>query len=205
MVAFLLHPPCHRAFSPSMRIIFVGPPGVGKGTQSQRLVAHLGIPHLSTGEMLRQAIAEGTEIGRESVGYIADGKLVPDPIVLRIMSERLTQSDCHRGYLLDGFPRTIGQATALEGLLTERGTPLSAVLELKVDKRQIVTRLAARNRADDHPEIVHKRLEHYIERTAPLIEYYQEQGHLREVDGMGTPDEVFERIKAVLATIPDEC
>ena len=183
-----------------MRIIFVGPPGVGKGTQSQKLVAHLGIPHLSTGEMLRQAIEEGTEVGRLSDSFISQGKLVPDPIVLRIMGERLDQPDCHRGYLLDGFPRTIGQATALDEFLQSRSTPLSGVLELKVDKDQIVQRLAGRGRADDHPEIVRERLEHYMEQIAPLLEYYHQRGLLYEVPGMGTPEEVFERIKQTLKT-----
>jgi adenylate kinase len=184
-----------------VRIIFVGPPGVGKGTQSQRLVSHLGIPHLSTGDMLRQAIAEGTDVGRLSESYMSRGQLVPDQIVLQIMGERLDQPDCAKGYLLDGFPRTIVQATALDALLASRGTPLSGVLELQVDKDQIVQRLAGRGRADDHPDIIRHRLEHYIELTAPLLDFYRQRGLLHEVNGMGTPDEVFERIKEVLPRI----
>jgi adenylate kinase len=178
-----------------MRVILIGPPGVGKGTQSQRLVTHLAIPHLSTGEMLRNAIAQGTEVGKLSATYIEQGKLVPDPIVLRIMAERLDQPDCRRGYLLDGFPRTIVQAEALDEFLEQRGTPLSAVLEIKVDHDQIIQRLMSRCRPDDKPEVIRQRLNHYSEQTSPLIDYYRQRNLLHEIDGMGTPDEVFDRIK----------
>ena len=181
-----------------MRLIFVGPPGVGKGTQCERLVELLAIPHLSTGEILRQAIVEGTQVGRASESYMSQGKLVPDEIVLRIMRQRLDQPDCQNGYLLDGFPRTIVQAKSLDEYLEQRGTPMSCVLELKVDKQHIIERLSVRGRADDRPEIIRERLNRYDEQTAPLIEYYRAQGLLREIDGLGSPDEVFERIRQVL-------
>ena len=184
-----------------MRIIFVGPPGVGKGTQSKRLLQFLKIPHLSTGDMLRQAFADQTEIGILSQQYMASGKLVPDPIILQLMGHRLDQSDCQQGCLFDGFPRTLGQASALDAFLRERGMPLDGVLELKVDAEQIVKRLAGRGREDDHPDIIRQRLEGYLRLTQPLVEYYKERGLLYTVDGMGTPDEVFERIKGVLGQI----
>ena len=184
-----------------MRIIFLGPPGVGKGTQSKRLVEYLGIPHLSTGDMLRQAFQEKSEIGILSQQYMSSGKLVPDPIILEIMGRRLDQSDCRNGCLLDGFPRTLGQARALDEFLAHRGTPLGGVLELKVDQDELVDRLAGRGRDDDRPEIIRQRLEHYERQTAPLVDYYQRQGLLHTIDGVGTPDEVFGRIKEVLRYI----
>jgi adenylate kinase len=184
-----------------MRIIFLGPPGVGKGTQSKRLVEYLGIPHLSTGDMLRQAFQEKSEVGILSQQYMSSGKLVPDPIILEIMGRRLDQPDCQKGCLLDGFPRTLGQARALDEFLAHRGTPLDGVLELKVNQDEIVNRLAGRGRDDDRPEIIRQRLEHYERQTAPLVDYYRRQGLLHTIDGTGTPDEVFGRIKDTLQYI----
>lgn len=184
-----------------MRVILFGPPGVGKGTQSKRLVEYLGIPHLSTGEMLRQAIADNTEIGQLSKTCMTTGRLVPDLIVLRLINERLCQPDCQRGYLLDGFPRTLGQAVALDAFLKPQGTPLSAVLQLDVDRDQVVHRLSRRGRADDRPEIIRERLEDYEQKTAPLVYYYQDRGLLHVIDGRGTPDEVFEHIQRELTMI----
>lgn len=187
-----------------MRVIFIGPPGVGKGTQSKRLLDYLDVPHLSTGDMLRQAVADDSEIGRLSQEYMSSGKLVPDPIILEIVGQRLGQDDCQRGCLLDGFPRTLAQAKALDEYLDERGMPLSGVLELKVDQDEVVRRLAGRGRADDAPEIILARLENYARQTQPLLDYYRKRGLLHEVDGTGTPDQVFGRIKAVLERVCPE-
>jgi adenylate kinase len=177
-----------------MRLVLLGPPGVGKGTQSARLVAERKIPHISTGDMLRQAIREQTAFGRSSREYIAQGQLVPDPIVLQLIGERLVQADCGGGYLLDGFPRTVRQAEALDEFLAERGTPLDAVLELTVDRQEIERRLSDRQREDDQPDVLCERLNAYAEQTAPLVDYYRQRGLLRTINGLGTPDEVFGRI-----------
>jgi adenylate kinase len=185
-----------------MRIVFVGPPGVGKGTQSLRLVKYLGIPHLSTGDMLRQAWQEKSDLGLLSQEYMAQGTLVPDPIMLQLVGRRLEAGDCQHGYLLDGFPRTLGQAQALDEFLRRRGTPLTTVLELKVDADELVKRLAGRRRDDDRPEIIRKRLDEYARQTAPLSDYYRQQGLVCEIDGSGTPDEVFARIKTFVDQIP---
>jgi len=187
-----------------MRLIFIGPPGVGKGTQSKRLLAALGIPHISTGDMLRQAIQEGNEHGRLSQEYLASGKLVPDPVILQMMGERLDRGDCQRGCLFDGFPRTLGQAQALDDFLEERNMPLSGVLALQVDTNELIRRLAGRGRDDDRPEIVRERLEHYQRQTAPLFEYYRKRGLLHTIDGTGTPDEVYDRIDKVLDKVCPE-
>ena len=185
-----------------MRIVFIGPPGVGKGTQSKRLVAAYQIPHISTGEMLRAAIEQGTEAGKISAGFIDQGHLAPDSLVLALVEERLQQSDCERGYLLDGFPRTITQAQGLDQYLQARETPLSVVLELKVETALILERLAARGRDDDRPDVIRQRLERYAEQTAPLADFYRQKNLLQEIDGIGTPDEVFGRIQQVLMALP---
>jgi adenylate kinase len=184
-----------------MRIVFVGPPGVGKGTQAVRLANHLGIVHLSTGDMLRQAAADKTPVGVLSEESILAGKLVPDGVMVELVSQRLQKDDCRRGFLLDGFPRTLAQAQVLDELLAKRGTPLSLVLELSVDEQELIRRLSARGRVDDRPEVIRERLVQYARQTAPLSEYYRRRGLLHAVDGGGTPEVVFGRIQAVVAQI----
>src|SRR5882724_398328 len=139
-----------------MRIVFIGPPGVGKGTQSARLVKYLNVPHLSTGDMLRQACQEKSDLGLLSQQFMTQGKLVPDPIVLQLIARRLAEPGSQGGFLLDGFPRTLGQAQELDRFLRERGTPLTAAIELQVDTDELAKRLAGRGREDDRPEIVRK-------------------------------------------------
>lgn len=184
-----------------MRIVFVGPPGAGKGTQSKWLLGYLGIPHLSTGDMLRQAYTNGTRLGRLAHQYIAKGQLVPDAIVLDIVGERLESPDCDNGALFDGFPRTAGQAKALDEFLVERGKPLDAVLEMLVDEKQLIKRLTSRGRDDDRPEIVHQRFEIYRRKTEPILEYYRDRGILYTIDANQPQDQVSEQIKGIVDRI----
>jgi adenylate kinase len=181
-----------------MRIVFIGPPGAGKGTQAERLIAAYGMAHLSTGDMLRAARDAKTAVGLKADKYMSSGALVPDEIIVAIIAERLGQSDCRQGYLLDGFPRTIAQAEALDKMLAEKCTPLDVVLELRVPEEELFRRLAGRGRADDTPEVIRQRLAAYRKQTEPLLEYYGRRGSLQTIDGLGTVNEIFSRAKAVL-------
>lgn len=181
-----------------MRIVFIGPPGAGKGTQAERLVEAFGMAHLSTGDMLRAARDAQTEVGKKADQYMSSGQLVPDQIILDIIGERLGEPDCRRGYLLDGFPRTIPQAEGLDRILADRGEPLDVVLELRVPEDELFRRLSSRGRADDDPDVIRRRLVAYREQTSPLLDYYQGKGLLKSIDGLGTIDEVFQRARTVL-------
>ena len=183
-----------------MLIVFIGPPGAGKGTQSKRLLDYLKIPHLSTGEMLRAAKNANTPLGRMAAQYMDQGKLAPDNLVLSIVEERLTQPEYSRGCMFDGFPRTLQQARSLDETLNQLGTPLDLVLELKGDENALVNRMlrraAAEKRVDDNLQTITQRMDVYKQQTAPLLDYYAQRGLLVTIDAMGSPDEVFDRIRA---------
>ena len=185
------------------RLLMLGPPGVGKGTQAQRLVEKLGVPQISTGMMLRDAVAAKTAVGLAAQEVMARGDLVSDDIVIAVAEQRLAAPDARRGFILDGFPRTPGQAAALDAMLERLGTPLERCIALTVDEEQIVRRLIKRaeieGRSDDSEETVRKRLKVYHAQTEPLIAHYSVQGIVRAVDGLGTVDEVAKRIEEALS------
>ncbi len=207
-----------------MDLIFLGPPGAGKGTQAKAIIDKFGIPQISTGDIIRAAIRDGSKLGKEFKSYTDKGALVPDELVVRMVQDRLAKDDCKTGFLLDGFPRTVAQAEALDELLEGMGRRLDHVLLLDVADSVLVERITGRRsdpdtgrvyhikfnpppadvadrciqRSDDTEEVLKKRLEEYHAKTAPLIPYYEKAGLLRKIDGDGKPDEIRERIISVL-------
>ena len=212
-----------------MNLILLGAPGAGKGSQAAHLVRKLGVVHISTGDMLREARRSGTELGKKAAEYMDAGKLVPDEVVIGLVEERLGRPDAQKGFILDGFPRTVAQADALLALLEKMGKKIDHVILLEVPEEVLVRRLSGRRscpkcgrpyhvefsppkndnlcdecgvelvwREDDRPEAVRQRLKVYEEQTAPLIDYFENKGMLRRIDGQGTVEEVLQRVLAVL-------
>ena len=191
-----------------MRLILLGPPGAGKGTQATRLVEKFGIPQLSTGDMLRAAVAAGTPVGLKAKAVMESGGLVSDEIVIGIVADRIEEADAKKGFILDGFPRTVAQAEALDVMLTQKGMKLDAVLEFQVDQNALVHRIVRRAeeakaagqpvRKDDDPEVFKTRLEAYNRDTAIVAPYYQKSGQLKVIDGMQPIDDVTKAMNAAL-------
>jgi adenylate kinase len=196
----------------SMRLILLGPPGAGKGTQAERIVAGFGIPQLSTGDMLREAVELGTKTGVHAKEIMERGDLVPDDLVVSVVADRLDHPDAANGFILDGFPRTLAQAEALDKELYQRGLRLDAVLELRVDESVLIDRVktraqqtAARGevvRSDDTPEVCERRLDIYRAQTAPVIDHYRSQGLLTSIDGLQPIEAVAEDLAAAIASVP---
>ncbi|MFQ5471351.1 MAG: adenylate kinase [Dehalococcoidia bacterium] len=184
------------------KILLLGPPGAGKGTQAALLAERLGVPQISTGDMLRAAVADQTPVGLEAKGFMERGDLVPDAVVNGVARERLAKPDAAGGFILDGFPRTTAQAKALDALLEGIGSKLEICIALAVDEEGVVQRLLKRaeieGRSDDNEETIRNRMHVYSESTAPLLAYYRERGILSEVDGMGTVDEIAAHIHEAL-------
>ena len=190
-----------------MRLVLLGAPGSGKGTQAAKLREHLQVPHISTGDLLRAAVKAGTPLGLQAKAVMEAGGLVSDEIVLGMLEERLTAGDTGNGFILDGYPRNLAQANALDALLKKLEQPVDIAVQLDVDTELLIERIAGRarveGRADDTPEAVRNRLKVYNEATAPVVDYYRNAGKLACVDGVGSMDDVFQRILETLAPTPD--
>src|SRR3954454_14121490 len=217
---------------PELNLIFLGPPGAGKGTQAQRLSKDFRLPYIATGDMLREAVKEGTELGQKAKEYMDAGDLVPDDLIIAMITETMEDPESDDGFILDGFPRNVPQADALTGAMEERDRRITAVLLIDVEDDEVVRRISGRRvcvqsghtyhvesdppkhegvcdqdgsrliqRDDDKPETVQKRLDTYHDQTEPLIQWYEQRGKLRRLDGTRTPEEVHSRIRATLATL----
>ncbi|RME89163.1 MAG: adenylate kinase [Candidatus Hydrogenedentota bacterium] len=183
-------------------LVLLGPPGAGKGTQAKILCDRLNIVQISTGDILREAVKNGTKLGLEAKKYMDAGELVPDEVVIGIIEDRIVQEDCKNGFILDGFPRTVAQAEALDKILKEKNLPLSAVIHFMVPEEELTKRLLGRaekeGRSDDNLETIKNRIAVYFEKTAPLVEYYKKTGILKEIDGLGTVEEIAEKVKEAI-------
>lgn len=211
----------------ALRLVFIGPPGVGKGTQAGILARSRGVPQISTGDILRDAVRNGTELGLEVREFLDGGRLVPDELVVALVADRIAREDCERGFVLDGFPRTVAQAEALEAMLKERSLLLSGVLAIEAPEEEIVGRLGARRvcarcgriytaaqnacladgeplsqRSDDRPEVVRERLKVYAAQTRPLLDFYDARKMISRINGLGSLDEVSARILKALESMP---
>ncbi|MGL5938167.1 MAG: adenylate kinase [Phocaeicola sp.] len=185
-----------------LNIVIFGAPGSGKGTQSERIVEKFGINHISTGDVLRAEIKNGTELGKTAQGYISQGQLVPDALIIDILASVLDSFTVSKGVIFDGFPRTIAQAEALKAMLQERGQEVSVMLDLEVPEEELMTRLIKRGeisgRADDNAETIQKRLSVYHSQTSPLIEWYKKEGKYQHINGLGTMEGIFAEIAAAV-------
>ena len=190
-----------------MRLVLLGPPGSGKGTQAARLKDYLQVPHISTGDLLRAEVAAGSPLGLQAKEVMARGELVSDDILLGMLEDRFSRDDTKAGFILDGYPRNLAQANALDALLKKLGQPMDIAIQLDVDTELLISRLAGRaqveGRADDSPEAVRNRLKVYNEATAPVVDYYRNAGRLACLNGVGAMDEVFQRILEALAPTPE--
>src|SRR5918995_3658918 len=185
-----------------MRVLLLGPPGAGKGTQADRIAAQFQLVHLATGDLLRANVTDGTPLGEVAQAYLDSGELVPDEVVVAMMLDRLGQPDCKRGFLLDGFPRSVAQARALDEHLAGLDAPLDAAINLEVAEEELLQRLARRGRADDNAQTIRNRLQVFASSTRPLLDYYDEKGLLFSVAAVGTVDEVSDRILHAPRDVP---